>query len=443
MSRSFRALIAITIATLLGVTSGCGFAPNASLSPGAHRLAQSQEAMAGSFSTRRVVVTYKSGGADRAKSALSRMGMRMVNDLPQLGLSVLALPASANRTTVLASIAAQPDVTSVEPDSRVRVNYRPTDPDMLIGRLNGEYDAFRSQLYKAWDLTLGDPRLVVAVVDTGVDLDHPELRSRLVPGKNFVTQVETEGDDGTTQLIDLKDNGPMDDNGHGTHVAGIIAAGESNGQGIAGIAPRVRIMPIKTLAYNESGFSSDVANGVIWAVDHGARIINMSLGAYGGSKALEKAVAYAQSKGAVVVAAMGNDRDDPDKGYGESPSYPAALPGVIAVGATDGADRSAYFSNAGRWISVSAPGDSIYSTTPTKPVKGHVGQDYDYMSGTSMATPVVSGVIALMLSLTPNLSPAQIKSRLEQTSDDVGVPGFDTATGRGRVNPFKALGGSY
>lgn len=441
MHRSVRALIAITIATLLGVTSGCGFAPNASMSPGANRLSQSQGALAGSYSTRRVVVTYKSGGADRAKSALSRMGMRMVNDLPQLGLSVLALPASANRTTVLASIAAQPDVASVEPDSRVRVNYRPNDPDMLVGRLGGEYDAFRSQLYKAWDLTLGDPRMVVAVVDTGVDLDHPELRNRLVPGKNFVTQVETESDDGTTQLVDLKDNGPMDDNGHGTHVAGIIAAGE-NQSGMTGIAPGVRIMPVKTLAYNESGFSSDVANGVIWAADHGARVINMSLGAYGGSKALEKAVAYALSKGSIVVAAMGNDRDDPDRGYGESPSYPAALPGVIAVGATDAADKSAYFSNAGRWISVSAPGDSIYSTTPTKPVKGHVSQDYDYMSGTSMATPVVSGVIALMLSLTPNLSPAQIKSRLEQTADDVSVPGFDTATGRGRVNPFKALGGS-
>lgn len=442
MFRSVRATIAITIATLMGVTTGCGLAPNASVSLGANRIGQSQGAMAGTYSTRRVVVTYKSGGADRAKGALSRMGLRMVNDMPQLGLSVLSLPASANRTTVLASIAAQPDVASVEPDSRVRLNYRPQDPDLLVGRLSGEYDSFRSQLYRAWDITRGDRRLVVAVVDTGVDLTHPELRDHLVPGKNFVTQVETEDEEGNTQLVDLKDNGPMDDNGHGTHVAGIIAAGE-NQRGMTGIAPMVSIMPIKTLAYNESGFSSDVANGVIWAVDHGARVINMSLGAYGGSKALEKAVAYAHSKGAVVVAAMGNDRDDPDRNHGESPSYPAALPGVIAVGATDAADQAAYFSNAGRWISVSAPGDNIYSTTPTMPVRGgHVSQDYDYMSGTSMATPVVSGVIALMLSLTPNLTPAQVKSRLEQTADDVAVPGFDTATGRGRVNPYRALGGS-
>lgn len=372
--------------------------------------------------------------------------VRRVRSTQISGVEVDAV-TDGNLEAALQALKNDPSVVYAEPNYRLSI---PTLQDEVKAEaitpnpesnFKGEYGPKLIQSLEANAKTDGKGQ-IIAVVDTGVDLTHPELRDRLVPGKNFVTQVETEGDDGTTQLVDVKDNGPMDDNGHGTHVAGIIAAGE-NQQGMTGIAPRVRIMPVKTLSYNESGFSSDVANGVIWAADHGARVINMSLGAYGGSKALEKAVAYALSKGVAVVAAMGNDRDDPDRNYGQSPSYPAALPGVIAVGATDAADQSAYFSNAGRWISVSAPGDSIYSTTPTYVVPGgHVSQDYDYMSGTSMATPVVTGVIALMLSLTPNLSPAQVKTRLEQTADDVGVPGFDTATGRGRVNPFRALGGS-
>lgn len=440
MSRRARNTVAVLVAALTAATAGCGLGGASSVSPTTHQMSSAGNAPAGTYSTRRVLVSFKAGQAAAGKESLkTRLGMRLVQDMPQLGLSVLALPVSAKRESALAAIAAQPSVASLEADVRIRASYRPQDPDSSLGAFSGLYGGFRSSLYRAWDATLGDPRVVVAVVDTGVDVTHPDLRDRVVMGKNFVTQLEEDQDDGTTKLVDLPDKGPMDDNGHGTHVAGIIAASEDL-RGITGMAPRCRIMPVKSLAHNESGFSSDVASGVVWAVDHGAHVINMSLGAYGGSKALEKAVAYALSRNVTVVAAMGNDRADPDAGYGQSPSYPAALSGVIAVGATDGDDKNAYFSNAGRWISVAAPGDGILSTTPTYPVHGLVAQDYDEMSGTSMATPFVAGLCALMLSLTPGLTPQQLKTRLEASADDVGVPGFDTATGHGRINPVRALG---
>ncbi|HEY9899532.1 MAG TPA: S8 family serine peptidase [Pantanalinema sp.] len=440
MSRRALDPIALLVAALTAATAGCGLGGGAGVSPTAHQMASAGKMPSGTYSTRRVLVSFKAGQAASGKESLTaRLGLRALQDLPQLGMSVFALPASARREIALGAIAAQPAVASVEADVRMHAGYRPQDPDSSLGAFSGLYVGFRASLYQAWDATLGDPRVVVAVVDTGVDVTHPDLRDRVVTGKNFVKQIEEDQDDGTTKLVDLLDKGPMDDSGHGTHVAGIIAASE-NSRGITGMAPRCRIMPVKSLAYNESGFSSDVASGVVWAVDHGAHVINMSLGAYGGSKALEKAVAYALSRNVTVVAAMGNDRADPDAGYGVSPSYPAALPGVIAVGATDGDDKSAYFSNAGRWISVSAPGDGILSTTPTYPVHGLVAQDYDQMSGTSMATPFVAGLAALMLSHTPGLSPQQVRTRLEASADDVGVPGFDTATGHGRINPLRALG---
>jgi subtilisin family serine protease len=428
------------IAASVVAIAGCGFGASPGVSPGAHQAASARGLPPHSYSTHRLVVTYAGSASGTRDTLSSRYGLKPVADLPQIGMGVFTLPDKADRTAVLAAIASVPGVAGVEADAMVRASYVPPNPMSLLGRNGQSYGAFRAELSQAWDLTLGDPSVVVAVVDTGVDLTHPALRDQVVPGRNFVTQVE-EGDDEDQPgaIVDVPDRGPMDDGGHGTHVAGIIAAAHTT-QGVAGVAPRCRIMPVKSLGYNESGFSSDVANGVVWAVDHGARVINLSLGAYGGSKALERAVAYALAHQVVVTAAMGNDRDDPTKGNGESPSYPAALPGVIAVGATDATDTVDYFSNAGPWISVSAPGGTIHSTTPTYPLRHPIGLGYDDMSGTSMATPFVSGVAALMLSLNPHLGPADVKTRLEQSADDLGVPGFDTLTGHGRINPYRALG---
>ncbi len=293
---------------------------------------------------------------------------------------------------------------------------------------------------KAWERTMGSPDVIVAVVDTGVDLGHPDLRDRLVSGFNFVNEVAgASGEPGDTTITPVKNDGPMDDNGHGTHVAGIIAAQANNNEGIAGVAPNCRIMPVKVLAFNTRGFDGDVAAGIVYAVDHGARIVNMSLGGEGGSRTLERAVQYANSHGVLVVSAMGNDGEDPARSYGKNLNYPAAYDGVLAVAALELYGGVASYSNHGRWVSVAAPGSSILSTTPTYEVYDPMVPDYDRLSGTSMATPFVSGVAALLLSAQPHLSGREAKRILESTAQDVLFGGFDLSSGHGGVDAAAAL----
>ncbi|MBI6546539.1 MAG: S8 family serine peptidase, partial [Cyanobacteria bacterium NC_groundwater_1444_Ag_S-0.65um_54_12] len=255
------------------------------------------------------------------------------------------------------------------------------------------------------------------------DLNHPDLRNQLVGGKSFVA--------GTSS--------PLDDNGHGTHVAGIIGAEIGNNIGVAGIAPACKLMPIKALDAAGEGNTSDIVAGLLYAADAGARIINLSLGGGAGGTALANAIEYVQGKGCLVIAAMGNDGRNAQE-------YPAAYPGVIGVGAINSEGSLADFSNYGRWISVTAPGEGIWSTLP-----GHESapatlaaetSGYGYLSGTSMATPYVAGVAALLSSLYPNLPPAAVKLRLERTADQIGFLGFSTYFGNGRINARRAIQGS-
>jgi type VII secretion-associated serine protease mycosin len=428
-------LIPLIMTVVMAFTTGCGvMAPSVSdRSVGAHQIQQA--ALKGTASPR-AVIEFRPGAGGRGLSELmAKHGVRSVGSIPELGMNVVSLPKGRDRAGLLKTLAAHPDVASVEADARVRASYIPTDPQH-----QSQYGNNALRLPKAWDVARGKG-VIVAVIDTGVDLGHPDLRENLVSGISFVNQVEVEDweNPGQTVVEPFANKGPLDDHGHGTHVAGTIAAA-MNGVGVVGAAPNAKIMPIKVLSYTRSGFGSDVAAGIVWAVEHGAKVINLSLGVYGGSKPVERAVRYALTKGAVVVAAMGNDREDSYLEYGIHPSYPAALPGVIAVGATDDRDQTASFSNAGKWISVSAPGVDILSTTPTYEVSDPLPYEYGAMSGTSMSTPYVSGVAALLLSLYPQMTPAQVKARLESTADDVGLPGFDTFTGHGRINAARALG---
>jgi len=261
---------------------------------------------------------------------------------------------------------------------------------------------------KAWQATTGDPAVVIAVVDTGVDLNHPDLKGKLVEGYNVLTGS----------------NNPQDDNGHGTHCAGIIAARTNNTEGIAGVDWGSKIMPIKAMAADGTGSVVDIADGVIWAVDHGASIINLSLGDYNDSEYLHDAIRYATAKGASVFAAMGNDGV-------EDPSFPAAYEECIAVAANDENTETASFSNFGAHTSVSAPGVAIPSTYPN--------QRYVALSGTSMATPHVAGVAGLLKSVNPKLTPADIRKILESTADDLGPEGKDEYYGYGQINVAKAV----
>lgn len=276
-----------------------------------------------------------------------------------------------------------------------------------------------ANLPKAWDITFGDPKVVIAVIDTGIDLTHPDLKNKVVQGYNILTQGQSQ---------------PMDDNGHGTHASGIVAAETNNKIGVAGTAPLCKIMPIKALDAKGSGETVNIAYGIIWAVDHGARIISMSLGGPQ-NETVKRAVEYALAKDTVLVAAMGNDGKNVK-------SFPAALPGVISVGSVTFSKQRSDFSNFGSWISVVAPGSEILSTLPTyvsTMTEMEKNQGYDYLDGTSMACPMVAGLAGLVLSRYPNYTQQEVKAKIESTATDLGTKGFDDKYGHGLINAYKAV----
>jgi subtilisin family serine protease len=255
----------------------------------------------------------------------------------------------------------------------------------------------------AWDVTQGSSRVVVAVIDTGVDGQHPDLRGALVPGYDFVNS----------------DANPMDDHGHGTAVAGVIAARAGNHLGGAGICWRCSIMPIKVLDASGSGDDTLIAAGIVWATDHGAKVINLSLGGPGASQELTSAIGYATGKGVIVVAAAGNSGTT-------TQFYPAADPRALSVAATTVADQRYPWSNFGSWVRLAAPGCNV------APV---LGGGYGNFCGTSSAAPLVTGLIALELSAEPSATPQQ----MEQAIISAAHPLPDVVE-YGRIDAGRTLG---
>ena len=310
----------------------------------------------------------------------------------------------------------------------------------------------------AWNLTTGAERpVVVAVIDSGIDLTHPDLHINNI----WVNEKETAGnrkdDDDNGYVDDLigwnfvqNNNNPSDFVGHGTLVAGLIAARWNNGRGIAGINRGARIMPLKALNESGQGWGSDIARAVVYAVDNGAKIINISAEHTGQTQFLERAFAYAEKKGALVVVSAGNEAAD-TRGV-----EPANQPGVLVVAATLPNDKRVGFSNYGDRVNLAAPGVDVLSlraagtdlvrkvaTDPSKikPGEDVVGKDKQYYraSGTSFAAPLVSGVASLMLAKYPSLTAEQIKRMLMMSAEDIEAPGWDQLTGYGLVNARKAL----
>jgi subtilisin family serine protease len=265
---------------------------------------------------------------------------------------------------------------------------------------------------EAWDLTTGDRRVIIAIVDTGIALDHPDLIDKLVPGINLVTPGAP----------------PSDDNGHGTHMAGIAAAATNNALGVAGLNWEARLMPVKVLDQNGGGDVNRVAQGITWAVDQGARVINLSFDGPEPAPVLADAVQYARNKGALVVAAVGND------GRADT-TYPAAFDGVMAVAATDRNDQRLASSNTGSYVAVAAPGQDIPSTY----WDATAGNTYALASTTSQAAPHVAGLAGLILSVNPDLSGDAVRRLIENHADDVGRPGRDDETGFGRINAYRSV----
>jgi thermitase len=301
-----------------------------------------------------------------------------------------------------------PRVEYAELDYMVHATIVPNDP----GFNPYQWGLKKIQAPSAWDVTTGTSDVIIAVVDTGVDLNHPDLNNKIVPGWDFV-------DD---------DSNPQDDHGHGTHVAGIAAAESNNGQGGAGASWGARIMPLKVLDKKGDGYYSDVASAVLYACNHGARIINLSLGGSNPSSVLENALEDVYEDGCLVTAAAGNDgRSGID--------YPARYPPAMAVAATDQDDLRASFSDWGPEMDVAAPGVDIYSTLWTPP-NNHT---YGWKMGTSMSAPLVAGEAALIWSLCPGLTNVEVRSIIQSTATDRGSAGWDVYYGWGRINASAAV----
>jgi type VII secretion-associated serine protease mycosin len=263
---------------------------------------------------------------------------------------------------------------------------------------------------RVWSTTTG-AGVIVAVVDSGSG-PHPDLADNLLLGRSIFGLVESQ--DGTD----------IDASGHGSHVAGIIAAAANNGIGGSGVAPNAKILPIKVLDQAGQGDARDVAAGVRYAADNGAKVINLSLGGATESSSLTQAIAYANDKGALVVAAAGNG------GAADKPKWPASLDLTLAVTAVDQSNGATSFDQRGDYIDIAAPGANVVSTA-----KG----DYVTLSGTSMAAGFVAGAAALLFAAEPRVTNAQVRDILLRTATDIGDPGRDVTFGAGLINMVAAL----
>ncbi|MFT9849326.1 S8 family peptidase [Aneurinibacillus sp. REN35] len=354
------------------------------------------------YMKREVTVKFKTPPApDNLKQTMTH-----INGWKKAGSGTLYIFKSHTMSTdeLIAYFNKRQDVRFAEPNYLLLPNATPNDT--LYPRYQWNMPAI--DMEKAWDITKGKPDVIIAVIDTGVDLTHPEFQGKLVSGYNVLNDS----------------NKAQDDNGHGTHVAGIIAAKTNNQQGIAGIAWNNKIMPVKGIGADGSGSSFDIARGIIWAADHGAKVINMSVGNYHPSNVLHDAIKYAFSKNVIMIAASGNDHTN-------QPSYPAAYPEVISVAAVDWKGKQAEFSNFGPHIDVSAPGVDIPST--------YIQKDYASLSGTSMACPHVAGLAGLIRSLNSSLSNREVMKIIREATTDAGIKGWDQHYGYGIMDVPRAL----
>jgi thermitase len=349
-----------------------------------------------------------------AASVLAAEGLVVLEEIPTIDVQVVAVD-SGQELAVAEQLKQNPLVEYAEPDYIV----------YGFGTANDEYyteqwNLVRIQADQAWDITTGDNDITIAIVDTGVDLAHPDLSSKIVSGWDF----------------ENNDNSPQDDHGHGTQVAGVAAAASNNSIGIAGVSWGAKIMPIKVLNSANWGTVSNVAAGITYAADHGAEIINLSLGKrlLPDPDTLKQAVDYAYGQGCLMVAAANDDGSS-------TVVYPAGYSNVLAVGATDYSDKWMNTSGHGSYIDVVAPGQEI----PVTHWNQTSGSTYSLGGGTSVATPHAAGLAALIWSLQPSYTVTDVINIIEWTSEDITASpagsGWDEYTGWGRINARRALAG--
>jgi subtilisin len=365
-------------------------------------------AKAQNFKERKIVV-FKGGVDEKVKEALlSNVGAEKIKDLRLINGKAVWVSKKGE-----AELLKSGKVLRIDPDVEVYVleNVKIKGAKLQPAQtLTWNIDRVDAEI--SWAISTGDP-VKVGVIDTGIDLKHPDLQANIKGGYNAINPLKSANDD----------------NGHGTHVAGIIAA-LNNSIGVIGVGPNIDLYAIKVLNANGSGYLSDVIEGLDWAVTNGMQVVNMSLGTPQDVQSFHDAILNAYNAGVTIVAAAGNS--------GGAVSYPAAYPEVIAVSATDQNNQIASWSSQGPEVDLAAPGVNIYST--------YKGQSYATLSGTSMAAPHVSGAAALIidtkkcdLNLDGVCTPAEVQQRLEQTAIDLGDSGKDNLYGSGLVNVYNAL----
>ena len=344
----------------------------------------------------------------KVESLLRQVGAKKEESLPDVNAVLITLPEVRNlraqqaREDALERIKQEleenPNVEAADYNYLRRPNYLPNDKFF-----DQQWGLKRPRFPAAWNKADGGG-VRVGVVDSGIAAGHPDIR-----GKVFAQQDFVNGDGRAEDRV-----------GHGTHISGTIAARTNNGRGVAGGCPRCTLLAAKV--FDQSGaYDSDIVQGINWSVNRGAKVVNLSLGGPGSSAILKRSIDRAWSRGAVVVAAVGNESTS-------RPSYPAAYGRVIAVAATTKTDRRADFSNYGSWVDVAAPGVKIVSTVPG----GYANYD-----GTSMAAPHVSALAGLLADR--GFSKKRIRSRIQSTAVDLGPRGRDPYYGYGRINAVQAV----
>ena len=356
------------------------------------------------------------------ESLSARTGLQVLDVQPEYGVGRVAV-APGQEQAESARLSALPWVRYAEPNYLAYAAGYPTDP--YIGN---QWHMRRIAAPAAWDLTFGSYSLLVAVIDSGVALTHPEFSGRLAPGWDYVNN----------------DADPSDDYGHGTHVTGIIAAAANNGVGVAGLAANVRILPLKALDRKGEGTYANIALAIRRAADNNAQVINLSLGGTVPGADISAAITYALSRNVLVIAAAGNCAQGGAgcAGMTNPDYYPAGYPGVVAVGATDHYDNWASYSGYKPYVGLTAPGgtawDQIMSTAPG---------GYGWAHGTSMATPLVSAAAALVMTYLPAATSTEVADILKNTADKVGPysysGGRNDRFGAGRVNVARAVRWAY
>ncbi len=388
------------------------------------------------FADKRILVKFKPFlPVFKIEEIIKNYEIRKLRKIEHLGISVLEIPEDKTVEEMIYLLNQNPDVEYAEPDYVAYILVTPNDtffkyqynlynsgqrvaPPGVPGAPSGKERA-DIKATAAWEETKGDDDIVIAILDTGVELTHPDLKNKIFSsGRDFVNE----------------DFDASDDNGHGTYVAGIAAAETNNSEGIAGVAWNCKILPVKVMNEDGEGYYSWIVDGLIWAVDQGAEVINFSIGGEASSFSLEEAVKYAYEKDVLIAAAAGNE--------GSSVLYPAAYDAYcLAVAASDYDDSTPDWSNYGPEVDVSAPGVWILSLWPENLTpSGYL--PYVWGNGTSASTPHVSGFAALIKSIKPWLSAREIMSVIRYSADDINSsfhPGKDDFAGYGRINMEKGL----